>query len=72
MDDQSIMPFGKHQGKSLQNVPADYLLWLLDTDWCREKFPELIAYIRSNKDCLETDAEEERQSRGYTEDLLED
>lgn len=28
MDDNSIMPFGKHKGEKLANVPASYLLWL--------------------------------------------
>lgn len=25
--DKDFMPFGKHQGKALANVPATYLLW---------------------------------------------
>jgi hypothetical protein len=28
MDDNSIMPFGKHKGEKMANVPAGYLLWL--------------------------------------------
>lgn len=24
------MPFGKHKGKSMEDVPASYLLWLRD------------------------------------------
>jgi DNA polymerase III epsilon subunit family exonuclease len=27
----SVMPFGKHKGKPMEEVPADYLRWLLDT-----------------------------------------
>jgi uncharacterized protein (DUF3820 family) len=27
-EDQSIMPFGKHKGKRMINIPAFYLLWL--------------------------------------------
>lgn len=30
MKDTSLMPFGKHKGKALANVPNDYLLWLWD------------------------------------------
>lgn len=26
--DESIMPFGKHKGEKLENVPASYFLWL--------------------------------------------
>ena len=25
-----IMTFGKHRGKRLENIPRDYLLWVLD------------------------------------------
>jgi uncharacterized protein (DUF3820 family) len=28
--DEDLMPFGKYQGKSLETVPASYLLWLWD------------------------------------------
>jgi hypothetical protein len=28
--DASIMPFGKHSGTRLEDVPAQYLLWLWD------------------------------------------
>lgn len=26
--DNDVMPFGKHKGKRLEDVPADYFLWL--------------------------------------------
>ncbi len=30
MTDQDEMPFGKHKGEKMENVPASYLLWLRD------------------------------------------
>lgn len=27
--DETVIPFGKHQGKILKDVPADYLLWAM-------------------------------------------
>lgn len=30
MSDQDLMPFGKHKGETMENVPARYLLWLRD------------------------------------------
>ena len=24
------MPFGKHKGRALSDIPTDYLIWLLD------------------------------------------
>lgn len=29
-DDNSIMPFGKHRGEKLANVPAEYLIYMYD------------------------------------------
>lgn len=28
LEDDSLMPFGKHKGKMMQDVPASYLHWL--------------------------------------------
>jgi uncharacterized protein (DUF3820 family) len=50
MDDYSLMPFGKHKGKELISVPADYLLKLLKE--CEAK-GELKEYIEEYKDALE-------------------
>lgn len=55
--DNSIMPFGMHKGKQLCNVPASYLLWLLDQQWARSDWPLLIEYIRDNKSVLEYEVE---------------
>ncbi len=30
LTDQDLMPFGRHEGESMDKVPADYLLWLWD------------------------------------------
>ena len=31
------MPFGKHRGKDIGDVPSNYLYWLLEQDWMGEK-----------------------------------
>lgn len=49
--DSLEMPFGKHKGKKVCNVPASYLLWLLDQDWF--KSGPLKTYILENKETLE-------------------
>lgn len=49
------MPFGKHIGLKLKEVPADYLLW------CYEKVElhgELKAYIEDNLDTIRKKAKE--------------
>lgn len=30
--DKDLMPFGKHKGKKIADVPPSYLLWLYDQD----------------------------------------
>jgi uncharacterized protein (DUF3820 family) len=55
MDDNSIMPFGIHQGKTLENVPGTYLKWLYDNNKC---FGELKDYIKENLDAIEKEIKE--------------
>lgn len=40
-DKDSLMPFGKHQGKKLSEVPADYLIN------CRERIKKLEYGLRN-------------------------
>ena len=58
MTDETLMPFGKHRGIPLGNIPPQYLLWLRrilqrihpylsDTDG------ELLSYLNDNKNILE-------------------
>jgi uncharacterized protein (DUF3820 family) len=50
MNDNSIMPFGKYKGEKMINVPASYLLWLLESDKC---YGDVRKYIEENKEVLE-------------------
>lgn len=51
------MPFGKHKGKKLANVPASYLLWLFDQDWIK---PDMKLYINENMDALKIEIDNEK------------
>lgn len=57
LTDESIMPFGKHKGEKMANVPASYLLWIYD-EWTlpNPRFcfvnQEVKAYIEDNLDVL--------------------
>lgn len=49
LQDTSAMPFGKHKGTEMQNVPADYMFYLwtelgLESD----VFSPVARYIREN------------------------
>lgn len=56
MKDKDEMPFGKHKGERLGDVPASYLLWLGNQDLRR--YPELKKYIDDNRKALEIETRE--------------
>lgn len=35
--DETVLPFGAHKGKTLDQVPAEYLDWLVGQDWFKQK-----------------------------------
>lgn len=43
------MPFGKHKGEKMENVPASYLLWLYENDKCNKEVKE---YVLDNLDVI--------------------
>jgi len=55
VNDNTTMNWGKHKGKRLGDVPADYLLWFAEQKWADTR-PELLAYVNSNLAQLEAEA----------------
>lgn len=49
LTDNSLMPYGKHKGEKMANVPASYLIWLYDNNRCSGSVKE---YIKENYDSL--------------------
>lgn len=45
MTDKTPMPFGKHKGVPLDQVPKTYLTWLFDQDGAEEKYPDLFDWF---------------------------
>lgn len=43
LHDDDKMPFGKHAGKRLGEVPDQYWRWFLSEPWC-EEYPALVEY----------------------------
>lgn len=60
LNDKSPMPFGKHKGTALANVPASYLLWIYDNLDLRD---DLKDYITENYQQLEAEKEKERYNK---------
>jgi len=43
LNDDDTMPFGKHKGQRIGDVPDSYWRWFLQQDWCDE-WPHLVKY----------------------------
>lgn len=50
LTDDCPMPYGKYEGDDMEDVPAQYLLWLYHNDKCSKDVKE---YIEENMDALE-------------------
>lgn len=53
--DDTPMPFGKHKGKPMGEVPTNYLDWLARQDDFADNRPEMFAYIQKRKDSKENE-----------------
>lgn len=49
--DDSPMPFGKHKGKPMKDVPVNYLHYLWESGLCKEDKP-VANYIRKSLPAL--------------------
>ena len=62
--DESIMPFGKHKGKKLIDVPDEYLLWLYNEMIQKpegQRYPNgLFKYLEENLDAIEINVNNKR------------
>jgi len=61
MTDESLMPWGKHKGEKMANIPPSYLLWLLDNNKCGG---EVKKYIEDNKETLVKEIAYEKKQSG--------
>jgi hypothetical protein len=55
--DDTVMPWGKHRGRKLSEVPPSYLLFLFEQPWIKE-WVGLHAYLKKNEDLLIAEREE--------------
>ena len=60
MTDESTMPYGKHKGQKMANIPPDYLIWLFENNKCT---PEVAKYIAENLDVLKAEIELKQKSK---------
>lgn len=57
--DETIMPWGKHKGEKLEDIPATYFLWLQAQSWIPD-WPGLHGYIERNLDAFKLEVGEEK------------
>ena len=60
LKDNSLMPYGKHKGQKMANIPPDYLLWLFENNKCT---PEVAKYVAENQDVLKAEIELKNKSK---------
>lgn len=60
LKDKDKMPFGIHEGKTMERVPASYLIWLADRPWI-DKWPAVKGYIVHNRNVLELEVKNPKQ-----------
>lgn len=53
LQDSDPMPFGKHKGEQMQDVPASYLHWLWTNGKKDDQRCQVADYIRRNLTVLE-------------------
>jgi len=60
LTDNMPMPFGKHKGEAMANVPASYLIFLYDNN-----LPDgnVKAYIEENMDALRKEITEKKNNK---------
>lgn len=54
LTDNSKMPYGKHQGEKMANVPPEYLIWCFENNKCN---PAVAFYVSENLDNLRKEVE---------------
>lgn len=53
LTDKSRMPQrGKHHGHKMEEIPAAYLLWIVEQSFCLRNVKQ---YVEDNRDVLEND-----------------
>lgn len=55
LTDKDPMPFGKHKGKPMKDVPASYLHWLWHNGLSSDRGSAVWQYVQDNRGVLETE-----------------
>jgi hypothetical protein len=58
IDDNWIIPFGAHKGRRIGAVPAHYLNYIIDMDFVKRSYPEIIRYVSDNRSAIDAELHE--------------
>lgn len=67
--DDTVMPFGKHKGVKMKDLPGNYLLWCFDQADLLDNHKGLAIYIDNNLDEITEKADGEKD---YFSDMHDD
>lgn len=60
--DEKVMPWGKHKGQKLKELPASYLLWLYEQPWIKD-WHGLYLYLKKHEDQLMLERQQDDDDR---------
>jgi uncharacterized protein (DUF3820 family) len=63
LSDLDPMPNGKHEGRTMAEVPAKYLLSIRKAGWI-QKYPELVNYIKKYESALRLEVKATNTEQG--------
>lgn len=61
MKPTDLMPFGKHKGIPLKDVPKDYAAWLITQEGFKDKSPALYAFFTTGEDLVDPKVQKHNQ-----------
>lgn len=66
--DATVMPWGKHKGTKIGELPASYLLWLYEQTWIRD-WPGLHLYLKAHENQLMAEKRDSEEKNEGGDDL---
>lgn len=69
--DDKLMPWGKHKGAMLKDIPAEYLLWYFEQSWASD-WPGFYAYVKNREDELRGEVQGDVTETGHDMETWDD
>lgn len=63
LKDSDVLDFGRFEDTKIGDVPAWYLLLIVEQEWTQQNRPALCAYVKENRNYLEAEKRQENSKR---------